>query len=332
MAHSVLPDTVLDGFGLSTYNKIIHREGLVDDTFIVNRGDSSTLIRRRGSRITAERVAAEHALITYLASQGFPAWLPLATSDGESVLVYQERLYEAFPYDSGEPFEVGRRDQIKAAGRLLGRYHKVVRAYRPDPPYPVGVPLGAYLDLASEVRPVLDGLVKRHELSPEGRKFARGLAKELRTQAATFKGERIPRLIVHGSFEPESVTFGAGAVIVNVGNWMQSRVFGRAFEVAYGLLRFAGRRPDAQLPGQVGPIFGWPRVEVFIEGYRESVTLNEVEARLVPSLILAIRLRDALYMDGLTRNYAPRELRLLYELNQWLRKNGEILGELLTGA
>jgi hypothetical protein len=71
---------------------------------------------------------------------------------------------------------------------------------------------------------------------------------------------------------------------------------------------------------------------VFIEGYRESVTLNEVEARLVPSLILAIRLRDALYMDGLTRNYAPRELRLLYELNQWLRKNGEILGELLTGA
>ena len=71
----------------------------------------------------------------------------------------------------------------------------------------------------------------------------------------------------------------------------------RAYDVAHALLKFAGRRPDAVLPEQVGASLHRRSVERFAEAYRQEVRLTADERALLPWLMLAQRIVDALWVD-----------------------------------
>lgn len=78
------------------------------------------------------RVVAEHAIASYVQSQGLPAIAPLPLRSGETILEQEERLYALYPYASGE--QISRKQMtdpeiIAAMGRCLGELHQILAGY-----------------------------------------------------------------------------------------------------------------------------------------------------------------------------------------------------------
>jgi len=135
---------------------------------------------------------------------------------------------------------------------------------------------------------------------------------------------------VHGALEPGNVLFDAAGEVAAWVDWADSAHFVRAYDVAYALLKFAGRRPNAILPGQVGPVLDWPGVEHFALAYRQGIKLTATECALLPWLMLACRVVDALWIDESLPIDYRRELGLAQELQAWLAQNTASLREVFS--
>ena len=156
--------------------------------------------------------------------------------------------------------------------------------------------------------------------------FLREAVAQLQARAARVKEEEgLVPLVVHGALEPGNVLFGLGGEAVAVVDWADSAQFVRAYDVAHALLKFAGRRSDAVLPGQVGSSLHRRGVERFAEAYREEVRLTLAERALLPWLMLAQRIVDALWVDERLSLDHRRELELAEGLWAWLQENAAFL-------
>lgn len=310
--------------------------GFIEESFVVSGAQRRIFVKRRAPETTSEMVAADHHLIQFLVDHGFPTPPLVSTLSSSTWLEYNSRFYEAYSLVDGEPFAIGDRAQIAAVGRMLGRYHALAGQYTPPHHKRIAgreASVARYLDLKSRVDRPLGWLLKHRLIGSSEKKFVQAAMQEIKDQADGFrKDDSLVRLVVHGAIEPGNVIFTPANEVAALVDWSDSLEFVRVFDVASALLKFIARRADAVLPGQVGPMLSWPRIESFAGAYRETITLTAREAELLPWLMLALRLTDALWIDERYDLNYRRELKMASELRGWLDKNRATLGELFVGS
>lgn len=308
--------------------------GLIKESFIVSGAQQRIFVKQRTLNTTSEMVTADHHLIHFLVEHDFPTPPLVLTLSNTTWLEYSGRIYEAFRFVDGEPFGIGDRGQIASVGRLLGRYHALIEGYRsPHRKLLSGseASVAHYLDLQDRVSKPLMWLLKHRLIGSGEKRFVKTAVEELKDRSRQFRSEDgLGHLVVHGAMEPGNVIFASDNEVLALVDWSDSLEFVRVFDVASALLKFVGRRGDAVLPGQVGPLLSWPRVESFARAYSETITLTRPEIELLPWLMLALRLTDALWIDERYDMNYRRELEMAAELYDWLGKSHATLGELFA--
>lgn len=330
--HSFLPPEVLAHYDLGeVYAWEPKAGGGIDESFVVTSARGRTFFKRRSTGYSSEMIACDHALIEFLVSHSFPTPALVPTLRGESWVEWEGRVYEAYTFVEGSGYVPGDLRQISSLGQTVGRYHRLVSQYHPArpklPPWK-HTSVARFLDVDGYVSPQLRTLVARGWIGEREARFVRDVTTQLGDRADRVEDTALVSLTIHGALEPGNVLFGseekAGQVVAWV-DWADSGLFVRAFDVAYALLKFAGRRPDALLPGQVGPSLPWPSVQAFATAYRQEIELSEAESALLPWLMLAVRVVDALWVSERQPQDHGRELSLARELGEWLAQNGERL-------
>lgn len=203
----------------------------------------------------------------------------------------------------GQGFAVGDERQIASLGQVVARYHRLAADFRPPgcKYLPWGhASISAFLDLEGYARQRLDALmtagrIDEAEAQALEATCVRPIVQPLRAQGVALRDEAgLVPLTVHGALEPGNVLSDPSGAVTALLDWADSGQFVRAYDVAYALLKFAGRRPDSVLPGQAGPALDQRGVERFAAAYRQEVHLTESERALLPWLMAACRVVDAL--------------------------------------
>ncbi len=328
-----LPSQVLSGYDLGDILAVKPTPGgLIEESYVVSAVQRRIFVKQRAPATTLEIVAADHHLIRFLVDHGFPTPPLVPTLSNTTWIEHNGRFYEAYCMVDGEPFAIGDRAQIAGVGRALGRYHALAGGYTsPHRKLIAGrdASVAHYLDLKDRITKPLGWLLKHRLIGSSEKRFVQTAAQELKDQANRFRNEEgLARLVVHGAVEPGNVIFTPANEVAALVDWSDSLEFARVFDIASALLKFIGRRADAVLPGQVGSMLSWPRVESFAGAYRETITLTAPEAELLPWLMLALRLTGALWIDERYDLNHRRELKMAAELHDWLGQNRTTLGEL----
>lgn len=332
-----LPDKVLAQYDLGQIHAVQPKTGgWIGDSFVVTSESGWSFFKRRAPGCSPERVNDDHALIQYLVSHAFPTPAVVPTHSGDTWIEWEGRIYEAYVYVKGRNYTPGDLRQIASLGNRVAQYHQLVSRYRPPrqklPPWG-DTSVVAFLDISAYVAPRLEALSLDGRMGWQEVKFVHDAMGQLKVQARRYEEEsEIVSLTVHGALEPGNVLFDEEGGVVAWVDWADSAQFVRAFDVAHALLKFAGRRPDAVLPGQVGSSLLWPVVESFATAYRQGVRLTKVEGALLPWLMLACRIIDALWIDRARPQDHRRELNLAQELWDWLMQNATAIRCIFCGG
>jgi Ser/Thr protein kinase RdoA (MazF antagonist) len=331
---SLLPETVLAQYDLGEIHAVDPQPGGgIDRSFVVTAARGRYFFKQRSPAYTAEMVSCDHALIRFLTGHAFPTPAPVPARSGATWIECEGRLYEAYTYVKGATsFTPGDPRQMASLGRTVARYHRLVAGYRPPrPKLPPWRDLAGFLNLGPTIASQIATLLAHGRIGAPEVWSVREAVRQLGQQAEQVKRETdLVFLTVHGAMEPGNVLFDAASEVTAWVDWADSAHFVRAYDVAYALLKFAGRRLDAILPGQVGPALDWPGVERFALAYRQEIKLTAPECALLPWLMLACRVVDALWIDESLPIDHRRELGLAQELQAWLAQNTASLREVFS--
>ena len=331
---SLLPEAVIAQYDLGEIHAVDPQPGGgIDRSFIVTAARGRHFFKRRSPAYTAEMVSCDHALIRFLTAHAFPTPALVPTRSGATWIEWEGRLYEAYAYvEAATSFAPGDLRQMASLGSTVARYHRLVAGYRPPrPKLPPWRDLPGFLNPGPTIAPQIATLLARGRIGAPEVRFVREAVRQLAQQAERVKAETgLVFLTVHGALEPGNVLFDAAGEVAAWVDWADSAHFVRAYDVAHALLKFAGRRPDAILPGQVGPALDWPGVERFALAYRQQIKLTAPECALLPWLMLACRVVDALWIDETLPIDYRRELGLAQELQAWLAHNAASLREVFS--
>jgi homoserine kinase type II len=323
---SKLPRAVLAQYELGEILAVESKTGgWIDESFLVTCEGGRYFFKRRSRNCTPDMVGCDHALVKFLVSRAFPTPAVVPTRSGNTWVEWEGRVYEAYIHVEGGGFVLGDYRQMTNLGRTVARYHRLVTQYQPPslklPPWR-DTSVAGFLDLSGYVYPRLETLRTRGWISEPEARFVGEVMQQLENQAEAVREESsLVSLTVHGALEPGNVLFDPTGKVVAWVDWADSAQFVRVYDVAHALLKFAGRRPDAVLPGQVGPTLPWSSVESFATAYRQEIILTELEGELLPWLMLACRIVDALWVDETNPIDHRRELSLAGELCAWLMQN-----------
>ena len=324
--HLNLPEAVLAQYDLGQIHAVESKTGgWIDESLVVTCESGRYFFKRRSPNCTPDMVGCDHALIQFLVGHAFPTPAVVPTQSGNTWIEWEGRVYEAYTYVEGSGFILGDRRQVANLGQTVGQYHQLVAQYQPPllklPPWGDTSVVG-FLDLNGYVAPRLETLLARGWIGELEEGFVHEVTQQLTDRAEAVRGEAgLVSLTVHGALEPGNVLFDQEGEVVAWVDWADSAQFVRVYDVAHALLKFAGRRPDAVLPGQVGPTLPWSSVESFATAYRQEIKLTELEGALLPWLMLACRIVDALWVDETKPIDYQRELSLAKELRAWLMQN-----------
>jgi Ser/Thr protein kinase RdoA (MazF antagonist) len=307
--------------------------GGIDESFVVISDSGHYFFKRRSPEYTPEMVGCDHALVQFLISHAFPTPPVVPTRRGDTWVEWEGRVHEAYVYVEGTGYALGYPRQMASLGQIVAQYHQLVSRYHPARmklPAWKHMSVARFLDIDGYATPRVKALLSRGWIGEQEAQFVRRVARQLRTYSDQVEEAALASLTVHGALEPGNVLFGKGGEkgdIVALVDWADSAQFARAFDVAHALLKFAARRPDATLPGQVGPLLPWPSVQSFATAYRQTIHLTKEERTLLPWLMLTIRVVDALWIQEANPQNHRRELHLAQRLGDWLLQNATALDE-----
>lgn len=195
--HNVPSDALeaLQAFGVAP-TRLTPMSGNTTAVLRVDADDSSFVLRRRAIQ-EADRIAATHDLLRYLAPLGVAPQVRM-TRAGEEVAVRENALFELLTFLPGEvavtgwDFDWDDDELLASAGDLLGRLTVTLREYVP-PPSSEWYPRAAMPD-RSELE-----LLLRRENTAETRRILDGLTL-VEARLAPPPEDRTRRHIVHNDF------------------------------------------------------------------------------------------------------------------------------------
>ncbi len=284
--------------------------------------------RRPPGRSDPYRVAFAHTLQRFLASKHFPLPHLVGTKDqNNSMLKLGEKIYEVFEFIEGGPYNGGLVATYEA-GKALGLYHTLVRAFRSD----YEPPRGHYHDarmVYDAFKPLGLMLVKRSHLrGREGELLE--LLKNLR-RAYKRAARAVNELgmadwesqIVHSDWHPGNVLF-QNEHVVAVLDYDAARIRPRITDVANGCLQFSMVTGGRDL-STWEPRTDLLRAKRFLRGYDEVSVLARAELAAVPHLMQEVLIAQAIEPILRTGSFAGLDgfefLKVVLAKVRWLNEN-----------
>ena len=257
--------------------------GYVNETWLVETTTGCYVLKRRHPVLRqAGLVAAQHALIEYLHSAGFPAPRTLRARSGRTFLELGEDVYELQDYIPGKLCDRARPAHIAAAARTLGLYHRLVSGFdhpalhrspeRFCPAMLEGI-LG-HLSQDSAHRPTAQTERVLHRLASHARQLATHLGQL----------DRLPQLVIHGDYYAENIIF-SGDRVVGVVDYDQARWSARVQEVAEAVIYFAQERTARFGHIVYSGVLELDTARRFLAAYADIVSLSDTEIRALPHAV-----------------------------------------------
>jgi Ser/Thr protein kinase RdoA (MazF antagonist) len=247
------------------------------------------VVRRSEDVSSAARIRFETELLEALGFAAYPAPRLVATGDGRPYL-FDGAFYVVTEAVAGTAYDPEDSAHLWAAGRALANYHRIVRTFarrsRAQPR-----PLLIALEDLGPATMAAFGKVAAPFLSiAEGKRLSRAMSQLwvqfLRVpEALTAVVERLPQLVVHGSFGPAALVF-AGERVAGVVGWESAGYERRVVDLAHAVSGFAGETPDLD------------RCAAFMAAYSEVEELAPHELAAVPLAFRAEALDEVLAGTG----------------------------------
>lgn len=268
------------------------------DNVIVPTAAGTKLLKRYKMSVTEPAIALEHSVLAYLATMDFPAPRLVATPDGATAVLRDDRWYAIFDYHSGffqyQQYLWLPRSRLKLVGmsaRALASLHHVLGDFSPQGANPNGFAslsgdrvrgIEWYLDAIDRAR---TGVGDKRGPGPEVLRsmldgHAVSLEKQLRSLGSELASADLPRGVIHGDYGPYNLLFKRGERIIIL-DFELARVDWRVADVAKSLQQFGVNRQGLQ----------FPRIARFVTEYHQAFPLGPDELRLIPDVWLFLTLR-----------------------------------------
>ncbi len=246
-------------------------KGSVNTNYRLVTGRGTYFLRLDETRARRD-VSAETRLVDFLAVRGFPTPRPLADVRGARVVTLRRRPAAVFPFLRGTDKEAHRYrlPDLRAAGAMLARLHRVSRGY----PEPLPNRFGVIATRARWARIRGVARIPRSDRAEIDAALAL-LAREIPPVG--------PRGVVHGDWFADNLLFERGG-IVGVLDFEAAAVDDLTFDVATGVnaLCWLPRDPDRFRPS---------RVDAFLDGYRRGAGPARTDAGALSHWLRASALR-----------------------------------------
>ena len=260
--------------------------GYVNDTWLIQTTTGRYLLKQRHpDLLNHELIVAQHALIGYLFSLGFPAPQLVPTRSQETYLCLAESVYELQVYIAGALCNRNQPTQAIAAARALGQYHRLVRGFD-HPAFHRAHPCYDYRRVDAVLKQLrqtgdipLTGT--SHEILTRLEIHARQLA------ASLDRLDRLPHLVVHGDYYAENIIF-QGKKVAGIVDYDQANWCARVQEVAEAMIYFAQERNARFRHIVYSGTLDLDAARSFLTAYVETVHLSDAEVRALPHLIRLI--------------------------------------------
>ncbi len=268
----------------------IPTSGTINDVRIVAT-DTDRYVLRIYRHNDTERVELEHAVVHWLAEQGFPAVAPLPKPDGATYHLDDGRLVTLLPCAQG--VQVARSElgpaEIAAMGCCLGELHGIMRHCPVE-----GIPVAKFALNRDETLAEIDRFLDRIEALKEKSESDENALCRLATRRDWLLSrgcdevEIDPRAaqLLHGDYQESNVFFARGQISAVI-DWDKIYKASAAWEVI--------RTLDIMLR------FSADTSRVFLDGYRQKQDLSIVE------------LDRAAHLYGLMRAYDLWLFREIYD-------------------
>jgi Ser/Thr protein kinase RdoA (MazF antagonist) len=275
--------------GRYTLPRIVHTEpggGTANPKSVLVTENGRFLLRRRRLEFSApEIVEYDHSLLSHLHDSGLPVPEVLRAVDGQTWVEQEGAVYEIHSWIDCEPFRQENREQVRNAGRTLGRLHRATERFTPRGQK--AWPREDHPDrLLGELEPL------RTRARSEERRVAELLREELEAIAAALPDDgyrQLPQVIVHADYHAGNVEF-AGDEVAGIFDWDWADRQSRLLDVRDGLHFLAFRRPADMDSDDIWSLTqpATPSVtfsRAFLDGYSEQVGLTAEERGALPVLL-----------------------------------------------
>lgn len=331
-------------FGLGPAQSVwrFHRGSEKSPKLVVKTARGLFLIKRRTLTPKAlQRLAVTHEIQLKLASQSYPVAALVGTSDGgQSILKYQDHVYEVSHFLTGDPFDQSPRP-CRDSGKLLARFHDEIADMDPRPLEVFGPTFHRAPHTSPDVVRVLSKRMCETQ-SNLSQQQAQDLAVKVVTMydRASQTVDREygypdwPRVIVHGDWHPGNMIYRNGRAMAVV-DFDDARIGPRAIDVAYGALHFSivteGTDPR-KWPDELDQL-RWRAFFAGYDEYRVDMVLSRAEIHAMPWLMVEALLLESIkpvLAHGRFGNIAGYPfLETMLRKATWLRSHAERLARLL---
>ncbi len=303
-----------DSYDLGTPREITPLAGgLVHDISKI-RTEKGVFVHKAYKTESRQGLEEELRLLLFLQNNGFPVPSVVKTKHGKDIVEdHGERIGYVYRFIDGKipnaPNQLSM-DQARAAGRLLGIYHKLARDFHGSIGNPSGFPLYNPDNFFSQTK--IADLWQRMLSKPsaeadnETDKQIRGVAEEKlkrleRLDESWVNGvaKNLPRVRAHGDYQGTNLIFDQEGGIKAVIDWEFSRELARAWELQYAITLACkvANTENFNTPLDIA------KVRAIIEGYKSVISLSEAELTAMPIMAYVasfnpLFLLEAKYVHG----------------------------------
>lgn len=303
--------------------------GFVNETAFFTTDQGRFVLRRnhRGSGLDMHHY--RHQMMQRLAICDMPVPVPLAHKGGRTLLQLRNRYYEVMPFVSGEVANLHHPDAIRNAGRVLGRYHRIV-ADLPPPPRDATTRYSPQNLLA-----VNETLIERDvmgDLLDATTQYDRTAAR-LRHLLSPDSYRALPHVVIHGDMHLDNLLFADDEVVALL-DFDQAAWDVPIADVADGLVAFASIDRMANQLTNWG-VFKGPlhemRAALFLQGYASEHRLSPAEVAALPTILevlwLQAELGRVLSTADADPDYHLSVLQQGLDLSAWMQERREKLNQ-----
>lgn len=281
-----------------------------------------------------EEVRFEHALVTHLRRNGFPAPVFVPGVDGDTSVAVNGDLYSVSVLVKGSRYQAGNAEHLREAARTLAKYHQVVASFGTPPPRSrepfLGETLRERLATAPSPEAMRDFLARRDDQSPRLRDLLASLPYVLEGGEAVLGRldhlyPDLPKLVIHGGCRRGSTLFGGDRLVAML-DFDSARLEARVVDIAIALHDFGKVWGDPGSPNFKVPL-DLEVVSDFLGAYREVAAPEPAELEALPAVLRARPLKRALgkyrstVEDGQTSRGHLRKAAQEVSRARWLEAN-----------
>ncbi len=252
------------------------RFGLTSTTVRLTRGAEAYLLKVFDSDVVAaDRISFGAQLSDRLRDSGIPVAELISTTDGMTLVVEGENLFQLWTFVEGEAFTPHDLAQIGHAGAMLGRIHTIGSGMSASGGQ-TGEPV--YKCVLRELEATWGALDKLGDVAPELKRFRSVLG----SCAGAGEWAELRHVVIHGDYRAQNLLFRGGRVAA-VLDLDTACLAARLCDLAYALAFFQAVVADSPLTRE--------EMAAFLRAYDDEAALTGKEKSLLSDALRLAVLR-----------------------------------------